>query len=63
MGDFFVTRVVAVGGGLLSSLQGVFEGPNRFLAMISSSMADIKVLSSHLASGTFLLHVRWYLVD
>ena len=53
----FVTRVVAVGGGLLSGLQGVFEGPSRSLAMISSSMADIEVLSSHLASGTFLLTI------
>ena len=59
MGDSFVTGVVAVGGGLLSGLQGVFEGPSRSLATISSSMADIKVLNSHLASGTFLLTISY----
>ena len=57
MGDSFITRVVAVRGGLLSGLRGVFEGPSRSLATISSSMADIKVLSSHLASGTSLLTI------
>ena len=55
MDDSFVTSVIAVGGGLLSGLQGTLEGPSLSLATISSSIAEIKVLSSHLASVTFLL--------
>ena len=55
MDDSFVTRVVAVGGVLPSGLRSVLEGPSCSLAMISSSIVDIKVLSSHLASGTYLL--------
>ena len=52
--DSFATRAVAVGEGLFSGLCGGLEGSSLSLATISSSMADINVLSSQLAPGTFL---------